>query len=750
MKNRDKYRAQAQALVDQMTVEEAAGQLLHSAPAIERLGVPAYNWWNEALHGVARAGVATVFPQAIGMGATFDPEFLKSEGEIVSTEARAKYNAAVQFGDRDIYKGLTFWSPNINIFRDPHWGRGHETYGEDPTLTKTMGNAYIEGLQGTGDYMKVSACAKHYAVHSGPEGLRHQFNATPSEKDLFETYLPAFETAVKDADVESVMGAYNAINGEPACGNERLLKQILRGEWGYKGHMVSDCWAVKDFHGGHHFTTRGEESASRAVRMGCDVNCGCTYEKLLGGLAEGLITEEEIRESAVRAFTARFALGLFADDCQYDKIPYTACNTKENRLAARKAAEESMVLLKNDGTLPLRREALHTIGVIGPNAYSNAALYGNYYGESDHYVTDLEGIRNAAGEEIRVMYSKGMPLCRMSDDHLAKEGKFISEAKAVIACSDVVVFCLGLDETQEGEEGDEGNQAASGDKIDLFLPKSQQKLLAELLPCSKPVILVINSGSSLDLSLYEKKANAILQAWYPGEEGGNALGEILFGDVNPSGKLPLTFYYNAQPQPAFTDYHMAGRTYKFVESKPWYPFGFGLSYTDFRVKNAKAEVVTRLKVPKAGPEDNRTLSITAVLENTGAFDGTEVVQVYSRFEGEAFEKPHHKLIGFRRVFVPASREENNRELVSAVNVTIDIPVKELYLIGEDGKAYLPEENYTVFIGGSQPDERSIECGAAMPCAISLSVSSDGQLFVNGPVQVSLYQYPDPNDYSCLN
>ena len=368
MKNRAYFRSLAQALVDQMTVEEVCGQLLHSAPAIERLGVPEYNWWSEALHGVARAGVATVFPQAIGMAAAFDPEFVEEEGRIVATEGRAKYNAAVKYDDRDIYKWLTFWSPNINIFRDPHWGRGHETFGEDPTLTKTLGDAYIRGLQGDGKYLKLSACAKHFAVHSGPEALRHSFDARPTEKDLYETYLPAFESAVKDADVESVMGAYNAVNGEPACGNERLLQEILRKEWGYEGHMVSDCWAVRDFHENHHFTSSGAESASRAVRMGCDVNCGCTYERLLEGLEQGLITETEVRESAVRAFTARYALGMFADDCEYDAIPYTACNTPEHRLAARRAAEESMVLLKNDGLLPLNREKLTTIGVIGPNA----------------------------------------------------------------------------------------------------------------------------------------------------------------------------------------------------------------------------------------------------------------------------------------------------------------------------------------------------------------------------------------------
>lgn len=416
--DREGYRRQAEELVAKMTVEEAASQLLHHAPAIERLGVPEYNWWNEALHGVGRAGIATVFPQAIGMAAAFDPDFLKREAEIIAEEARAKYNAAQEAGDRDIYKGLTYWSPNINIFRDPRWGRGHETYGEDPTLTGKLGNAFIEGLQGDGEYLKIAACAKHFAVHSGPEALRHEFNAVVSEKDLWETYLPAFETAVKDADVESVMGAYNRTNGEPCCGSKRLLVDILRGEWGFQGHVVSDCWAVRDFHETHKYTARPEESASLAVRMGCDLNCGCTYERLLTGLEKGLITEEEIRRSAVRLFTTRYALGMFDEDCPYNEIPYRVVAQPENKKAALTAAEESMVLLKNDGILPLKEESLESIGVIGPNAYSQAALYGNYHGDSDEYITNLDGIRRAVGDKIRIFYSQGCHLYIAADDPL--------------------------------------------------------------------------------------------------------------------------------------------------------------------------------------------------------------------------------------------------------------------------------------------------------------------------------------------
>ena len=510
--DRERYRRQAEELVANMTVEEAASQLLHHAPAIERLGVPEYNWWNEALHGVGRAGIATVFPQAIGMAAAFDPDFLKREAEIIAEEARAKYNAAQEAGDRDIYKGLTYWSPNINIFRDPRWGRGHETYGEDPTLTGKLGNAFIEGLQGDGEYRKIAACAKHFAVHSGPEALRHEFNAVVSEKDLWETYLPAFETAVKDADVESVMGAYNRTNGEPCCGSKRLLVDILRGEWGFQGHVVSDCWAVRDFHETHKYTARPEESASLAVRMGCDLNCGCTYERLLTGLEKGLITEEEIRRSAVRLFTTRYALGMFDEDCPYNEIPYRVVAQPENKKAALTAAEESMVLLKNDGILPLKEESLESIGVIGPNAYSQAALYGNYHGDSDEYITNLDGIRRAVGDKIRIFYSQGCHLYIAADDPLCRPGRLLGEAEAVVKNSDVVILCVGLDERMEGEQGDEGNAFASGDKENLLLPETQQILIERVIALGKPVVLVIVALAVLvlDRHLFRRVDYALL------------------------------------------------------------------------------------------------------------------------------------------------------------------------------------------------------------------------------------------------
>lgn len=705
--NRSIYRKSAENLVAKMTVQEAASQLLHHAPAIERLGIPEYNWWNEALHGVARAGTATVFPQAIGMAATFDPAFLKKEAEIIAEEARAKYNAAQAEGDTDIYKGLTCWSPNINIFRDPRWGRGHETYGEDPFLTGKMGKAFIEGLQGDGKYLKVASCAKHLAVHSGPEALRHEFDAVVSEKDLRETYLPAFEVAVKEANVEAVMGAYNRVNGEPACANEHLLVDILRGEWDFHGHVVSDCWAVKNFHEEHHFTSRPAESASIAVRRGCDLNCGCTYENLLAGLQEGLITEEEIRESAVRVMTTRYALGMFDENCEYNKIPYSVVGQKSHREMALKAAEESIVLLKNDGILPLNKENIHNVAVIGPNAYSTSALYANYHGDSDEYMANLEGIRKFVGEDIRVFYSKGCDLFEKSWESMSQITRMFSETVAVAKCSDVVVLCVGLDETLEGEQGDASNSDASGDKKNLLLPKSQQLLIEKIIGLGKPVILVINSGSSLDLSAYEPKVSAIVQAWYSGQRGGDALANILFGKTNPSGKLPVTFYYNVQPLPDFTDYHMAGRTYKFIKEAPWYPFGYGLSYSKFSYDNLQVSV----------EEDG--LQVCVNVTNTSQRDGAEITQCYLRQEDEAFEKPHHKLVGFKRTVIAANETKN---------ISIYIPRKELETVQRDGRRICMDGNYMLFVGTCQPEERSVALTKEKPLAIQLSI-------VGGHVQI---------------
>ena len=590
--NREEAQQRARALVAKMTVEEKASQLKFDAEAIPRLGIPAYNWWNEALHGVARAGTATVFPQAIGLAAAFDAEMMKEIGSVIATEGRAKYNENQKYGDRDIYKGLTFWAPNVNIFRDPRWGRGHETYGEDPYLTSRLAVPFIQGLQSDGEYMKTAACAKHFAVHSGPEAKRHFFNAEASKKDMEETYLPAFEACVKEGKVESVMGAYNRTNGEPCCASEELMNHYLRGKWKFQGHYVSDCWAIRDFHENHKVTDRPEESVKKALEAGCDLNCGCTYEKILNAYREGIIDEKYITESCVRLFTTRFLLGMF-NETEYDKISYLEVESKEHLELAEQAATESMVLLKNDGILPLKKEEIHTIGIIGPNANSRNSLIGNYHGTSSEYVTVLEGMKQAAGDQIRVLYSEGCHLWKDTIEHLAAPGQpdRLAEAQAVAEYSDVVLLVVGLDETLEGEEGDTGNSDASGDKKDLEFPEPQKKLMDQILDCQKPVILINMTGSAMNLSVAEEKAAAIIQAWYPGARGGKAVSDVIFGEKSPSGKLPVTFYKDTSDIPDFEDYSMKNRTYRYYTGEPLYPFGYGLTYGRCVVNSVTEEKV---------------------------------------------------------------------------------------------------------------------------------------------------------------
>ena len=677
--NREQARQKAQALVAQMTVEEAAGQLRYDAPAIERLGIPAYNWWNEALHGVARAGVATSFPQAIGIAASFDPDLVRALGDVAATEGRAKYNAAAAHGDRDIYKGLTFWSPNVNIFRDPRWGRGHETYGEDPLLTAELGASYVRGLQGEGATMKAAACAKHFAVHSGPEALRHRFNAVASAKDMAETYLPAFHALV-EAGVEAVMGAYNRTNGEPCCGSP-ALQRILREEWGFEGHFVSDCWAIRDFHTGHMVTDTPEESAALALKTGCDVNCGNTYVYLMKAYASGLLSEEDIRRSAVRLFTCRYLLGTL-EGSEYDAIPYEAIECPEHLQKAREAAEKACVLLKNDGLLPLKGENLRTLGVIGPNANSRRALIGNYHGTSSRYVTVLEGLQDALEPETRVLYAEGSHLFRDRIEPLSQPDDGIAEALAVAERSDAVVLVVGLDETLEGEEGDTGNAAASGDKADLLLPEGQRRLMDAVLRAGKPTAIVLMAGSAIDLGAAAERAGAVLLAWYPGARGGRTVADLLLGKVSPSGKLPVTFYRNEQlaSMPAFTDYAMRSRTYRYLEGEPLYSFGFGLTYGDCRVDCAR-------RTPTG-------VELTVV--NEGGVDTDEVAQVYVQNEGAAHAPRNPRLCAFRRVHVSAGQ---------SVTVALDIPAERLKVVDDEGR--LVDEGTPVFFAGlGQPDPRT--------------------------------------------
>ena len=689
MRDRTQATAQAKELVSRMTLEEKASQLRYDAPAIPRLGIPAYNWWNEALHGVARAGTATVFPQAIGLAAMFDEELQEEIASAVSDEARAKYNGQSRFGDRDIYKGLTVWSPNINIFRDPRWGRGHETYGEDPYLTSRLGIRYIEGLQGHGKYLKTAACSKHFAVHSGPEALRHEFNAVANPKDMTETYLAAFEATVKEAEVESVMGAYNRVNGEPACGSKTLLKDTLRDKWGFKGHVVSDCWAVRDFHVNHKVTATAPESAALAIGNGCDLNCGNTYLHMMQAYQEGLVTEEQITTACERLFTTRFLLGLFADDCEYDRIPVTGTDTDAHDALALKAAENSMVLLENDGILPLNPEKIRTIAVIGPNADSIPALEGNYNGTSSRYVTFLEGIRSyCAAHGIRVLYSLGCHLYKDRTSGLAQPDDRLAEAAMFAEAADATIACVGLDATLEGEEGDTGNEYFSGDKKDLLIPESQRRLMDILVQHSRKLVTVIAAGSALNVS----GGNAKLLAWYPGQAGGRALAELLFGEKNPSGHLPVTFYRDVNDLPPFEDYSMANRTYRYFEGEPLYPFGHGLSYTGWVLSDPTLE-------------DGQ---VRVNVRNTGDMDGDAVVQVYAETDSP-YAPVHPRLCGFCRIPVKAG---------SSASAVIRLDPLTLTVVGPDGDR-IPVGHTTLHIGMSQPDPLSVRLSGVTPVQLSV-------------------------------
>lgn len=665
----------AEAIVERLTVEEAASQLKYDAPSVEALGIPAYNWWSEGLHGVARAGVATMFPQSIGLAAMFDEELLKKAADIISDEARAKYNEYSAHGDRDIFKGLTLWSPNINIFRDPRWGRGQETFGEDPYLTARLGVAFTKGLQGDGKTLKTAACAKHFAVHSGPEAMRHEFDAVVSEKDMAETYLPAFEALVKEAKVESVMGAYNRVLGEPACASGILMKKLE--EWGFDGYFVSDCWALKDFHTNHKVTKSAPESAAMALKAGCDLNCGSTYIHLLIALKEGLITEEDIRSSCVKLMRTRVRLGMFDEKTEYDNLDRSIVACGRNKIVSLECARRSMVLLKNNGILPLDRSKLKTIGVIGPNADSRAALEGNYNGTADRYITFLEGIQDEF--EGRVMYSQGCHLYKDRVMGLAMADDRITEAEIVAEHSDVVVLCVGLDAGIEGEEGDTSNEFSSGDKNDLRLPESQRKLIKAVISKGKPVIIVTAAGSSMNV---EADCDALIHAWYPGQNGGRALADILFGRVSPSGKLPVTFYESADKLPDFDDYSMKNRTYRYIRDNEnvLYPFGFGLTYSKVKCGGLKY--------------NNGTAEVTVT--NEGNAYTEDVVQLYIKGYSENAVL-NYSLCGFRRV----SLEKGESKTIS-----FEISDSAFEAVNEHGERVHEGKRFTLYCGVSQPDALS--------------------------------------------
>jgi beta-glucosidase len=693
-------------LLPRLTLGEKAAQMLHEAPAVPHLGIPAYNWWNECLHGVARAGIATVFPQAIALAATFDVERVGTVAAVIADEARAKHHEYLRQGDRGMYKGLTFWSPNINIFRDPRWGRGHETYGECPHLTSRLAVATCRALQGDDPlHLSLVATPKHFAVHSGPEGLRHSFDARVSDKDLRETYLPAFHACVTEAAAASVMTAYNRVNGEPCSGSPTLLQKILRDEWGFDGYVVSDCWAIKDFHEGHGVTATPEESAALAVKAGCDLNCGCTYGFIPAAVEMGLLAEADVDRSVRRLFRARLRLGMFDPPARvaHAGIPYEVNDSDAHRALARAVAAASMVLLKNGGDLlPLRRD-VDSIAVIGPNADDRAVLLANYSGDPSRFVTPLEGIRAAVSPATKVRCAQGCQRLGHKTDGLGRAGN-ISEAVSVAARADLVVLCLGLSADIEGEQGDASNSDAAGDKTDLALTGLQQTLLESIVALGKPTVLVVLAGSPLDLAWAHDHVGAIVQAWYPGAEGGAALADVLFGDVSPAGRLPITFPRSTADLPPITNYAMKGRTYRYLETPPLYPFGYGLSYTRFAYSDLA------LSGDRIGAGD--PVIVRATVTNVGGLAGDEVAQLYLKDCEASCAVPHWSLRGFRRLTLSPGESAPLEFILTS---------RDLALIDERGRRVLEPGRFLLSLGGSQPDERSAELTGIRPLIVALEV-----------------------------
>ncbi len=810
-------------LVSRMTLKEKADQLLYTAPAIPRLGIPSYNWWNEALHGVARAGYATVFPQSITIANSWDEGLMYNVANAISDEARAKYHEFQRRGKRGIYQGLTFWSPNINIFRDPRWGRGHETYGEDPYLTGRMGLQFVKGMQGDDPkYLKTVATAKHYAVHSGPEPLRHEFNARVSEVDLRETYLPAFRTLIMDAGAYSVMGAYNRFRDYPCCANP-ILYGILRNEWGFKGYIVSDCWAISDFYTFTHFAKDPAEAAAQAVKAGTDLECGVDYKNLMTAVERGLLTEADINVAAGRIFKARFKLGMFDPDeiVPYAQIPFFVNCSDYNNTLARKAAQESIVLLKNsNNTLPLGKD-LKTIAVIGPNADNFESLIGNYNGIPKDPVTVLKGIINKVSPDTKVLYAdgsdlaegihnltvipshflqapdgrqgalgeyfnnremKGKPVFTRIDDQISfywehfsprydmpdddfgvrwttflippetgtyalgswgssgyeifLDGKSIiaernehhafhkeynvnleagkkykievlyknyagdadmkllwarpepgrtAEALEAVREADAVILVLGLSQRLEGEEMSiKIDGFLGGDRTNLNLPAVQENLLNIVTATGKPVIVVLMNGGALSINNAQEKASAILLAGYPGQQGGNAVADVLFGDCNPAGRLPVTYYKSVDQLPAFEDYNMKGKTYRYFTLEPLYPFGFGLSYTTFSYSN--------LVLPEKSTAGEQ-ISVKVTVTNTGNIAGDEVVQLYLEDEKASTTRPLRQLEGFSRISLKPGESKI---------VEFNLEPRQFSIINNKDKRVIEPGYFTIYVGGKQP------------------------------------------------
>jgi len=678
-------------LVSRMTLEEKISQMINTAIGIPRLNVPKYNWWNECLHGVLTGDPATVFPQAIGLAATWNENLIYKVANAISDEARAKHHEYVRRGKRGLFQGLTFWSPNVNLFRDPRWGRGQETYGEDPYLSSRMGINFVKGLQGDDPkYLKVVATPKHYVVHSGPEGIRHHFNAVATSKQLYETYLPAFEACIREAKAYSVMCAYNRTNEDPCCSSEFLLQKILRDDWGFEGYVVSDCGAIGDIYSGHKMVKTAAEAAAVAINSGCDLFCQVMFANIrnkkrfwqwmIDAVAQKLLSVDTIDKSVKRLFMARFKLGMFdpPEIVQYQQIPFELNDSEKHRKLALEAARESIVLLKNESNiLPLNKN-VKSIAVIGPNAEDLEVLKGNYSGNPSCYTTFLEGIKKKVSSNTQIYYVKG---CGLTNESKYEFDKAIEMANN----SDIVIMVMGISHLYEGEEGNSKLSVANGDRISLDLPGVQEDLLKTVHEIGKPIVLILTSGSSLSINFAHENIPAIIQAWYPGEEGGAATADVIFGDYNPAGRLPVTFYKSVEDLPPFEDYSMKGRTYRYFKGETLYPFGYGLSYTKFKYSN--------LEISPKNVNIGENLDISVEIENIGQFKGDEIVQLYLSKKSSELDLPIRELQGFKRVSLEKSEK---------ITVSFTLTPKNIYYVNNEGKRIIEPGKVKVSIGGCQP------------------------------------------------
>lgn len=674
-------RVLARSLIARMTLEEKAGQCIYRAEAIPRLGIRAYCWWNESLHGVGRAGLATVFPQAIGLAATWDPALVRRVSGAIAREARAKHHGAEARGNRGIYSGLTFWSPTINILRDPRWGRGQETYGEDPHLTAEIATAYVRGLQGDDpDHPIVSACAKHFAAHSGPERIRAAFDARVSLRDLRETYLPAFEALVRRGRVESVMGAYNRLNGEPACGSPTLLEGILRREWGFQGHVVSDCGAIANMHKCHKVTTNGVESAALALSSGCDLHCGGTYHDIIAAVKSGILAEADLDRSVERLLELRIRLGDIGPASPHARIPASVVSSPAHRRLALRAAAESCVLLKNTGVLPLRPEQLASVSVTGPFADDPAVLYGNYHGLTGQATTILQGLAARLGGAVNLAWHPGCAVNGVPSPE-GTGGLF----HLTCAQPELFIAVVGLSPRLEGEHGDAEESDLGGDRGTLDLLPSQLALLKRLKMEGKPLIVVLTGGGPISSPWLAENADAILHVFYPGEAGGEAVAALLCGDISPSGRLPFTVPRSLDDLPPFEDYAMAGRTYRFSKAVPLWPFGFGLSYGRFAYRGLRTKVTRGGATPR--------VVVEAEVSNLGSIAADEVVQCYVQPAQTDSAQPNIRLAMFSRVTLKAGAQRR---------VRFNLGDEAFRVFAEDGTASVPAGPWRISVAGNQP------------------------------------------------